>query len=279
MDPIRELQSRKGVARFLDLVEARVPMSRVREGVAAGRIVRPHRGVYALPDADPVDVAAVSFRADPCCLSVLTRAQLPVVPRNTVPHLLLPNDRSLARPGLRTLDDAVFHRCDLYPSAQMGRVPVAVDLASRCLQRPGLLAAVDAALRAGTLTRDQIRGFRVAPTADREWLVTHADARSESPMESLTRAALIDAGIGFAIQVPIEGVGRVDFVVERRLVIECDGFAFHSDPESHRRDLERANALMMRGIPQLHYAWNDVWKQPDEIIADVRAMLWRIGAA
>ncbi|WP_062387808.1 type IV toxin-antitoxin system AbiEi family antitoxin domain-containing protein [Demequina iriomotensis] len=279
MDPMRALLLANGVARYKDLVTAGVPLNRIRDQVAAGRILRPHRGVYALPTADPIDVAAALFRAEPCCISVLARAGIPVVPRAAKPHLALPDDRSLGRPGLRDLDAAVFHWCDRYTREAMRRVPVAIDVASRCLELPGLLAAADAALRAGKMSRAQIRAFRTAPVATRAWLAKHADARSESPLESVTRAALIEGGFNFDLQVQILGVGRVDFVVERRLVIECDGFAFHSDKESHAEDLRRGRALTTQSIPHLRYVWDDVWKSSDEIIADVRAVLWRLGCA
>lgn len=275
MDPMQALAQANGVARFKELVEAEVPLNRVRDAVADGRILRPHRGVYALPTADDLDVAAAIFRAEPCCVSVLAREEIPVVPRATRPHLLVPMDRSLARPGIRRLDEAEFHRCELYPTEQMSRIPVALDIASRCLDRRGLLAATDAAMRKGTLTRAQIRAFRAMPRADREWLATHADPRSESPMESIARAALIDEGLAFDLQVQIPGVGRVDMVVEGWLVIECDGFAFHSDPVTHANDLRRRRALTTLGIPHLAYAWNDVWKTPAEFIADVNALRWR----
>jgi very-short-patch-repair endonuclease len=46
---------------------------------------------------------------------------------------------------------------------------------------------------------------------------------------------LLSLGIPFRQQVVIEPIGRVDFVVGERLVIEVDGREFHSDPYKDRK--------------------------------------------
>ncbi|MCY1159280.1 MAG: hypothetical protein MOP51_2305, partial [Citricoccus sp.] len=45
--------------------------------------------------------------------------------------------------------------------------------------------------------------------------------------ESLMRLILCDLGVEFSLKVKIVGVGRVDFVVDGFLIIECDSKAFH----------------------------------------------------
>jgi len=275
VDPVRALIIAGGVARYRDLVDAGVHLNRLRDGVAEGRIVRPHRGCYALPTADPLDVIATVFRAEPCCVSILARAGIPVVMKHSVPHLALPNNRSLARPGLRDLETACFHRCDHYPLGAMARIPVALDMAGRCLGRRELLAAADGAVRLGAVTREQVRGFAITPRAERMWIARHVDGRSESPMESMTRATLIDAGLASIPQVQIPGVGRVDLLVERRVVVECDGYAYHSDRAAFENDRNRSRALSTLGIPHVRYASSDILNRPEQIVADVRALLWR----
>lgn len=69
-------------------------------------------------------------------------------------------------------------------------------------------------------------------------------------------------------------VGRVDFAwLEQRLIVETDGFAFHSDRASYRRDRRRVNSLLLAGWVVLRFSWEDVVSDPDYVVASVRAAL------
>jgi very-short-patch-repair endonuclease len=59
------------------------------------------------------------------------------------------------------------------------------------------------------------------------------------------------AGIAFKQQVRIPGVGRVDFLVEDRLILEVDSMEFHDEPSHRIRDLRRdahATVLDLRSL-------------------------------
>ena len=69
-------------------------------------------------------------------------------------------------------------------------------------------------------------------------------------------------------------VARVDFAWRApRLVVEADGFAFHSDREAYRRDRERLKALERLGWRVLRFTWEDVRSRPDHVVTTVRACL------
>ena len=71
-------------------------------------------------------------------------------------------------------------------------------------------------------------------------------------------------------------VGRVDFAwPEARLIVEVDGFAFHADRASYRRDRERDNELERLGWRVLRFTWEDVNGRPEYVVALVDAMLSR----
>ncbi len=65
-------------------------------------------------------------------------------------------------------------------------------------------------------------------------------------------------------------IGRADFAYpERRLVIELDGYRFHSDPEAFARDRNRQNRLLLAGYRILRYTAKDLRQNPDRVVADL----------
>ncbi|WP_157985595.1 endonuclease domain-containing protein [Microcella alkaliphila] len=109
-----------------------------------------------------------------------------------------------------------------------------------CQPRRMSIAVLDSALRAGMVDAEGVNQanarvpavFRVSPG--------ELDATAESGIESLVRVALRDAGLRVASQVVIPGVGRVDFLVEGRVIVEVDGREWHRGEQErdYRRDLE-----------------------------------------
>ena len=58
-----------------------------------------------------------------------------------------------------------------------------------------------------------------------------------------------------------------------RLVIEVDGWAFHTDPARFQRDRTRQNRLVAAGWTVLRFTWADLHHRPDKVIREVRAAL------
>jgi very-short-patch-repair endonuclease len=115
------------------------------------------------------------------------------------------------------------------------------------------------------------------------WLAD-VDARSESALESRIRLVLSDRGLSpTELQYRVlDGTGRfvarVDLAYPgRRLVVEADGAAFHSDhggdPTPLYRDRDRQNQLSRLGWTVLRFTWPDVLTRPDHIAALVRHAL------
>ena len=62
-------------------------------------------------------------------------------------------------------------------------------------------------------------------------------------------------------------------VVARRLAIEVDGWAWHSDVDRFARDRRRQNALVLAGWTVLRFTWHDLTSRPEAVIAQIRAAL------
>lgn len=82
------------------------------------------------------------------------------------------------------------------------------------------------------------------------------------------------AGIkGWKTNYPIGGY-KVDFAFPiEGVVIEVDGWAFHSDPEVFARDRKRQNAIALLGWQILRFTWLDLTEHPQRVIAEIARAL------
>jgi hypothetical protein len=70
----------------------------------------------------------------------------------------------------------------------------------------------------------------------------------------------------------INGEYRLDFVwPELKLVIEVDGWMYHSSFEAFHGDKTRKNALTVAGHAFLNYTWAHVTRTPRAVIEEIRA--------
>lgn len=122
---------------------------------------------------------------------------------------------------------------------------------------------------------------RFAGEADRRIrrLINLIEPSSESPMESLARVLMLGAGLRVEVQKAIYGVGRVDFLVEGVLVVEIDGYEFHSSKAQFDNDRRRLNQLSSRGIPLLRFSGRQLKLAPEQFLEQIRAALSQISAA
>ena len=67
----------------------------------------------------------------------------------------------------------------------------------------------------------------------------------------------------------------MDFLLDGFLIVEVDGFAFHSGREAMRRDLGRNNASTLNGFAVLRYMPEHLWFEPERVVAEIRAALAR----
>lgn len=65
-------------------------------------------------------------------------------------------------------------------------------------------------------------------------------------------------GLTPQVGVWIEGVGEVDMIILGFIVIEVDGWAFHSSKEQREKDLKRDRELLRRGFIVLRFTYDDV---------------------
>jgi predicted transcriptional regulator of viral defense system len=159
------------------------------------------------------------------------------------------------------------------------------DLARTLPYAEGVVAA-DSVLHHGLATAAELwqlaAEMRLRRGGYRVNRVVHfADARAESPLESLARVIFDEAGLPPPdLQVPITSadgqfIGRVDFLwPEHKLIVEVDGAAkYREDPGRARAQLWRDKALRRVGYEVLHFDWREVTNGADDVTAAVWAEL------
>lgn len=151
----------------------------------------------------------------------------------------------------------------------------AVRLVDRYLQR-GWLSLADIAVRLAT------QPGRTGNTVLRQTLAIARDgaaAESERRLHGLLRSAGIR---GWHANYPLEVAGVVAAVLdiafpERRLAIEVDGMAYHSDVDQFVRDRRRQNAIVGEGWTVLRFSWWDLTERPDYVVRTIRGQLGMLG--
>jgi hypothetical protein len=266
------LEDLGGAACWRDLRKAGVSWYALWLALRDGAVLRLRRGAYALRGADPAITAAIALGGVLACTSAAVSLGLPVlVPRGI--HVVVPRNWGHAhRSGVHV------HRRDLTANERTGVTTSLMRTVIDCARELPLREAVvicDAALRAGLdipALRCAAAGARGLGAAGVREVAARANPLAESPIESCLR--LIAEGFGaVAPQVWIDGVGRVDLVLDGWLVLEADGFAYHSDRESYREDRRRTNALAALGYTVLRFSYEDVVYGEDRVAELIRRVM------
>ncbi|MCZ2823260.1 MULTISPECIES: hypothetical protein [unclassified Modestobacter] len=260
----------------------------IRVLVAAGRWRRsPWRGVLVdgdLPDSPALHVRAAALAVGPDLVACHSTAAalwgFDVLGPAALHFLGPPQLANRSRPGIRVhpsslgTDDAVL--VDGVWATPAART--ACDVVRLTAPVHGL-ATLDAALRAGACTREELLAASAAQAGLRgvarlRDLVPLADSRAASPMESRMRWRFIDGGLpapDLQIEVPVDGMRRFLDTGWRqwRVGAEYDGLIAHGSREQLRSDRYRANQLTGTRWTLLHFTDHDVYRRPAEMVTTV----------
>ena len=276
------LRRQDGVLTLAQARRAGLSDSAIQRRVQSGRWRRCGPGVYFADDRPFTAAArfraAVWSRGAHAVASGLSAAwwhglmtTAPECIEVTVPR----NSHGRAAPGCR-VRRRDLHSADLveHRNLRVTALPLTVLEAATC--RGGGPAIMDRALQRrlglADLQRAQRRnsGRRGSTAAGRMLAVAVDGARSEA--ERLFGALLRDAGITGWLTNQRVGPFEVDYLFPAaRVVVEIDGFAFHSDPIDFQKDRQRQNYLILHGWTVLRFTWLDLITQPQRVLAEVLA--------
>lgn len=272
--PAYDVWLRGGLASTAELRALGHTARALSRAIATGSLVRVRRGILASPDLDPLELLAAQ------CGGRLTGAagarrhgiwapDHDVVDIALDPHARSPRPPSTARtrsswsatvePGTRTL---------VGPVGCLTRI-------ARTEDARFAFAALESARHGGVVTRAEVHQVIGAAPRGVRRVLARAGGLSESGGESLLAFGMLRAGIPFAQQVPVAGVGRVDFLVGTRLIVEVDGAEFHATREAFERDRRRDAVAAARGCRSLRFSYSQVLHRWGEVDAALRAALHR----
>jgi very-short-patch-repair endonuclease len=270
---------RHGVVVQGELLRAGLGRGAVAHRVATGRLTRLHRGVFLvgpLPGEWTREVAAVLAIGPDAALSHRSAAALwGVRPRGDGPVDVIAARKARLRPGIRVHRTARLPADDVWERRGIrvtSPVRTLLDLAT-VLPRLELERAVEQAEILRLLTRTQLepraRGLLRRILADaHEPAFTRSEA--EARLLALIRKARLPAP---ETNVRIGGY-EVDFVWrEQKLVVEVDGFAYHSTREAFERDRRKDADLQALGLRTTRVTFRQIATEPEATIARLSAML------
>jgi Transcriptional regulator, AbiEi antitoxin/Protein of unknown function (DUF559) len=266
----------------------------VRSRVAAGRLTRIHRGVYAFGHGRLTVrghwMAAVLAFGPRAVLSHRSAAGLHGIRPDNRPNIdvTLPSPSARPRAGIdvhrsTTLEAADVTKVDGIPCTSLART--LLDLAE-VLDRRGVELAVDKAevlrvfdLRAVEEVLSRAAGRRGAGVLRR--VLAEYDGPSLTDMEleerflALCRAASLPSPAVNA-WITLEGgvAYKADFLWRKeRFVVETDGWGSHGTRRAFENDRRRDRRLAVAGWQVVRFTWRDVEREPEEANT-VLAALW-----
>lgn len=254
-----------GALRTRELLEVGYSERAIRAAVADGRLTRIRQGWFIEPGLDEAARAALRAGGVLTCAVALEAHGIWSVPDGRV-HIRRPRHASAPRTPPLAPTTTVHWR----PGSGSSRLvsdPLDALGDYRCCADPiVVLAAVDSTLRQLPAQRTALR--------ERGLLHPSTDGVCESGIEFVLWHRLLRR-TGARRQVMIPTVGRVDFLIGDRLVIEVDGRGFHDAESSFEADRRRDAALSTLGYRVLRFSYRQVMHCFGEVENAIRAAIAR----
>lgn len=254
--------------------------------VRSAHLLRLRRDHYALPNVNRQIATAVRVGGRLTCTSALAEAGV-FVHRSEFTHICMPPLASRSRSPqsrfvplrLSERDGAELHWVELLEPN--GGSEAVVDIRDALFQSLHCQTAWES-----VATFDSALHLRLVSEADVDRIFTTAavrfgvirkqlDARAESGSESRLRLIVTDAGFGCDLQVKFPGIGRVDMVVEKRLVVEADSRVGHAGWEKQFSDRTRDLKLAHRGMMSLRPTRDHIFYSPELVRDAIESLLRR----
>ena len=268
MNWITRMRELGGAATTLQLRNAGATRETLADAVRRGHVIRPRKGVYALPTLTESRLAAVSAGVRLSCVTAC-RSYGIWAGTDSRTHVAVSPHARRAPHGL------VCHWWPTESHTEVWRVSPADCLRTvgRCADEETAIAAFDTALTAGLVTPAELASvLRPCPRFVRI-RATRARPGSDSGVESIVRQRLEAVGRHVQQQVHVRGVGRVDMLVDGELYLELDGYAFHGDATAFERDRRRDAALAARGSRRLRLTARQILHEWEAVAAIIDGAL------
>lgn len=244
------ITTRGGIVRGRTLLAAGASRRDLRRAIGAGTILRLRDGVYAVPWLAPLIRDAAAHGGELACASALRQRGVWILEDSLDLHVWVGrHGRRFAHEGCR----CITHHDDGQSSFGEVSITRALIQLAACRGDEAFFAAFESAWRLGLLGGTERAEVRAGLRAGQRWLVDVARHDAESGLESILRLRMLRLGIVLDCQVAIDGVGRVDFVIDGVLILEADGRTGHAKEAERHKDLMRDALAAARGYSTLRF--------------------------
>jgi hypothetical protein len=276
------------VASRAQLIAAGARPRYLTAAVRNGYLLRVRRDHYARPDTPRSVLQAVRVGGRLACLSTLSHTGIFAID-HACTHIHLergasrlrhPNDArqplpSDDRPNI-TMHWSPLRETDAGSEASVG-VKDALAQVIQCQDELHAIASLDNALFLKAIDLRDLREIFANCPQRFAGLLPRVDGRAEAGQEMMLRLLLEDAGLHCDLQVTFPGIGRVDLVVEGRVVVEADSRLAHDGWELHVRDRNKDIDVAKLGYPSIRPAYQRTMHKADDVLAAVQGLLVACG--
>ncbi len=256
-----------GIVHRRRILDAGASERQLRAALAAGEVQRERRYWVTTGDAHPLLITAARATAKVACVSA-ARLRGWWLPPDVDERVHL----AVKRHGATPQHDGVLHWDDplvpLGPLVLTESVVDALEHIAGCVPFESATVLWESAARIERLAGEELTLTRWRTPAARR-IAQELTVFSDSGLETLVVVRLTPWGLPLRQQVVIAG-HPVDILVGARLVIQLDGFAYHSSPADRARDLAHDRALIARGYTVLRFTYAEVvhhWDRVERAIA------------
>lgn len=242
--------------------------SDIRRAIATGTLSRIRRGWYATEAAAPDVIAAVRIGGRLTCVDALRFHGVWMLPSSGI-HVRVSSGVALGPTG-----GARIHWTAERVGPGVDGIAEALHAALHCADLRTLVVAVDSIAHRRLLPHHELAGILQRSPRGRR-VRELLDPAAESGLETILRLALRRHRLRAKSQVVIAGVGRVDFLIGHRLVLEADGYEWHGSREAFERDRDRDRELVRRGYIVIRPSYRRILGDLDLIIDAVLAVVRR----
>lgn len=241
------------------------------QSLRAGRLLRVRNGRYVSGDTPDELVATARLGGRLDCVSLLALLGVFILHKSQLHMQVSIGSSRLPQPSRGVVRH--WRETRVERESLCTHVIESLAQAVRCQDPRAALATLDSACHLGIV--DEAGLAEVFSLLPRRYLSLRplVDPRSESGAETLMRLILRTLGCTVDVQVQIPGVGRVDFVVDGWLIIECDSEAHHSGWQAQKRDRRRDLAAAERGYTTIRPIAEDIFHHREQITASLREIL------
>lgn len=269
-----------GAATTAELRDRGIRGAQLTAAVHAGDVVRIRRGWYALHDTDPALRAAIRVGGRLACVSAAAHYGWATPARHGL-HVAVAENASRLRPAPAefALPEPVLHWGSDRPSNERQRLITdrfeTVRHLVECLSPEHAVAALDSFLHDEPSLSGELEHWLSGLPAAVLARLPERNGLCHSFLETIGRIRLAAHGIEGCHQVEFPGIGRVDLVIDDRIVIEWDG-GTHRTAEQQDADCRRDAYLTALGYRVLRFSYRLVMDEWFVVIAAIRAAIDRV---